>query len=163
MINQDLFSQGRFLAVVAVLIVGIIVAVVAVEPLKQSVYALSASKPVVRMTTSGSNLYAAWWANVNGDWEIVFRASDDNGATFGDPINLSNSPGSISDRVAMQASGDNIYISWWETNNQTGTEEPIFRVSSDNGATFGAAQGLSADTIESESSIGPEEEADEEG
>ena len=32
-----------------------------------------------------------------------------------------------------------MYAGWFETNNQTGTEEPVLKVSNDNGATFGPA------------------------
>jgi hypothetical protein len=45
--------------------------------------------PVV---VSGDNIYIAWWTNntENGNEEVMFRASNDGGATFGDKINLSN-------------------------------------------------------------------------
>ncbi len=40
---------------------------------------------------SGDNIYIAWWTNntaENGNEEVMFRASTDGGATFGDKINL---------------------------------------------------------------------------
>ena len=40
--------------------------------------------------TSGDNVYITWWTNKTGNEEVMFRASTDNGATFGDKINLSN-------------------------------------------------------------------------
>jgi hypothetical protein len=45
--------------------------------------------PVV---VSGENIYVAWWTNntENNNDEVMFRASNDGGATFGDKINLSN-------------------------------------------------------------------------
>ena len=43
------------------------------------------------IATSGENIYIAWWTNKTGNDEVMFRASTDNGATFGDKINLSNS------------------------------------------------------------------------
>ena len=43
------------------------------------------------MANSGENIYTTWWTNKSGNWEVIFRASTDNGATFGDKINLSNS------------------------------------------------------------------------
>ncbi|MDQ3968281.1 MAG: hypothetical protein M3275_07805 [Thermoproteota archaeon] len=39
-----------------------------------------------------NNIYVVWWTNKSGNWEVMFRASTDGGATFGDKINLSNSP-----------------------------------------------------------------------
>ena len=37
------------------------------------------------------NVYISWWTNKTGNDEVMFRASTDYGATFGDKINLSNS------------------------------------------------------------------------
>ena len=35
---------------------------------------------------SGDNAYVAWWTNKTGNDEVMFRASGDNGQTFGDKI-----------------------------------------------------------------------------
>jgi hypothetical protein len=83
---------------------------------------------------SGENTYIAWWSNRTGNDEVNFRASTDGGTTFADEINLSNSTDSESLDVEITADGDNVIISWWERN-QT-AEEPVARVSSDDGATF---------------------------
>jgi hypothetical protein len=40
--------------------------------------------------------------------------------------------------ILCPVAGDTVYTGWFETNNQTGAEEPVLRVSNDNGATFGA-------------------------
>jgi hypothetical protein len=50
-------------------------------------------------------------------------------------MNLSNSPKSDSQDAQIAAAGVNVYITWWERN-QT-MNEPIIRVSNDNGKTFG--------------------------
>ena len=34
------------------------------------------------IAASGDNVYVTWWDNKIGNWEIYFRASTDNGATF---------------------------------------------------------------------------------
>ena len=34
------------------------------------------------IAASGDNVYVTWWDNKTGNWEIYFRASTDNGATF---------------------------------------------------------------------------------
>ena len=67
---------------------------------------------------------------------MFFKASADAGKTFGPKINLSNSPEVVSDNASIAASGSNVYVSWWERANQT-SNEPVFRVSNDNGKTFG--------------------------
>jgi hypothetical protein len=87
------------------------------------------------IATSGENAYITWWSNKTGNEEVMFRASTDNGATFGDKINLSNTTEADSDDAEIAASGDNVYVSWWERNETSDT--PVARISSDNGATFG--------------------------
>jgi len=72
----------------------------------------------------------------------MFRASTDNGATFGDKINLSNTTGSESQDAEIAASGNSVVVSWWERN-QT-ANEPVARISTDNGKTFGSMLKLSA-------------------
>src|ERR671922_1798601 len=66
---------------------------------------------------SGENVYIVWWTNntANGDGEVMFRASNDGGATFGDKINLSNNSKFNSVDAQIQANNDNIVVvTWWE-------------------------------------------------
>ncbi|MDQ3836363.1 MAG: hypothetical protein M3270_05450, partial [Thermoproteota archaeon] len=53
----------------------------------------SRAQPYVPMAVSqdGNNVYIVWWTNKSENWEVMFRASNDGGQTFGDKINLSNS------------------------------------------------------------------------
>ena len=92
----------------------------------------------------GSNVYAAWWNNKTGDFEVMFRASADSGHTFGPKINLSNSPGVDSTAAQIGAEGKNVYVIWWETSGHTA--EPFLRISYDNGKTFGEKVMLSNTT-----------------
>ncbi len=87
------------------------------------------------IAVSEDNVYVAWWTNKSGNNEVLFRASNDNGATFGDKINLSKTPESESEDVEIQASDNNVYVTWWERN-QT-SNDPVMRISNDNGETFG--------------------------
>ena len=87
------------------------------------------------IATSGNNSYITWWSNKTGNEEVMFRASTDNGATFGDKINLSNTTEADSDDAEIAASGNSVYVTWWERNETSDT--PVARVSNDNGATFG--------------------------
>jgi hypothetical protein len=92
--------------------------------------------PKAPIAVSENNAYVVWWDNKTGNWEIFFRASPDNGRTFGDEINLSNDI-TRSDDGSIAAQGDSVYVTWWNTNNQTGLREPVFIASNDNGNTFG--------------------------
>jgi hypothetical protein len=79
--------------------------------------------------------------------EVFIRASTDGGATFADKINLSNSTDAESQDVEIAADGDNVTVTWWERN-QT-AEEPVVRISTDNGETFASLLRLAANgTIE---------------
>jgi hypothetical protein len=94
------------------------------------------------IATSDNNVYITWWSNKTGNFEVMFRASTDNGATFGDKINLSNTTEADSDDAEIAASGDSVYVTWWERNDTS--DEPVARVSNDNGATFGPLLRLAA-------------------
>jgi hypothetical protein len=96
----------------------------------------------VPIAISGDNIYIAWWANKTGNDEVMFRASTDGGKTFGDKINLSNSTKSESQDARIDASGDRVFVTWWERN--ATSNEPLLRTSTDKGATFGPITKLSA-------------------
>ncbi len=114
--------------------------------------------PEVPSIVSGDNIYMAWWTNntENGNEEVMFRASTDGGATFGDRINLSNSSDADSWRVEIAGEGDTVIVSWWETN-QT-SDIPVARISTDAGETFGPMLRLGAN-----GTINGTEEGGEEG
>jgi len=97
------------------------------------------SEPKAPMVASGDNLYIVWWTNKSGNWEVMFRASNDFGQTIGDKINLSNSTDADSQNAEIVAQNDNVYVSWWETstNPANKTSESVLRISNDNGNTFG--------------------------
>ncbi len=95
--------------------------------------------PKAPAVISGDNIYIVWFTDkgtVNSNGEVIFRASNDNGATFGDKINLSNSNNTDSIDAEIAAEGDNVVVTWWGRANATHTE-PVARISADNGATFG--------------------------
>jgi hypothetical protein len=95
----------------------------------------SRSQAPIATSSSGDHAYVTWWSNKTGNDEVMFKASTDGGKTFGDKMNLSNSPKSESQDVQIAAAGNNVYVTWWERN-QT-MNEPVIKVSNDNGKTFG--------------------------
>jgi len=90
---------------------------------------------------TGDNVYVAWWTNKTGNDEVMFRASNDKGQTFGDKINLSNTPNADSTRVEIDSDSNSVVVTWWETNQTANT--PVMRISSDNGKAFGPLLKLS--------------------
>jgi hypothetical protein len=96
------------------------------------------ARPKAPVVVSGDNIYIAWWTNntqENGNQEVMFRASNDGGQTFGDKINLSNTTEADSWRVEVAGEGADVVVTWWETNQTNDT--PMARVSTDGGQTFG--------------------------
>jgi hypothetical protein len=88
------------------------------------------------MATSGDkNVYVTWWTNKSGNNEVMFRASNDGGATFAKKINLSNTTGAESVNAEIAASGKNVFVTWWEQNQTANT--PVMKISTDNGRSFG--------------------------
>jgi hypothetical protein len=127
----------RFIIVVITLAITIAVTPTLLQIQSANASVISSTSRLIGGTiaVSGSNVYAAWWNNKTGDFEVMFRASTDNGHTFGPKINLSNSPGVASTDAQMGAEGKNVYVIWWETSGHTA--EPFLRISYDNGKTFG--------------------------
>ena len=127
----------------------------------QSSYGLRESFPEERKAPpaiTGENGYVAWWTNktANNNEEIMFRASTDGGATFGDKINLSNTTNAESWKVEIDSDSDTVVITWWETNQTSSV--PVIRTSNDNGATFGPMW-----TLDPEGPIGGAVEETDEG
>jgi tricorn protease-like protein len=93
----------------------------------------------VAIAASGDNVYLTWPSNKTGNWEVLFRASNDSGNTFADKINLSNTTDSDSTfKNGIVASAENtVHVSW--NDNTTGSVETYVRTSNDGGNTFGNA------------------------
>jgi hypothetical protein len=139
--------------------VTIITAVAAVPP--QSAHALSwshidKSDGKAPIAVSENNVYVAWWGNSTGDYEVMFKASNDGGQTFGDKISLSNSTNGTSVEADVAAFGDNVYVTY--ADNKTGNADAFIRTSNDNGKTFGPDFKLTNNTDSNlaSSSLSPE-------
>jgi len=90
-----------------------------------------------------NDVYVAWWTNKTGNDEVMYRLSSDAGKTFTDKVNLSNSPNSDSVDVEISADEGRVAVSWWERNKTL--NQPVIRISNDNGKTFGPELKLASD------------------
>ncbi|MGN6350484.1 MAG: hypothetical protein ACTHL3_03355 [Candidatus Nitrosocosmicus sp.] len=84
--------------------------------LKAAAFIDENANPVKRMgaplaTSGDDNVYIVWWSNKTGNNnEVMFRASTDGGKTFGDKMNLSNTPNTDSSDANIAASGNKVFI-----------------------------------------------------
>ncbi len=106
-----------------------------------------AASELPRLSTAGSNVYAVWLNNTSGNPDILFRASNNDGTSFGPVINLSSTANGFSSSPQIAGAGSNVYVVWQD--NSTGNDEIFFRTSSNNGASFGATINLSNDSKDS--------------
>jgi hypothetical protein len=117
-----------------------------VMPLEQVMGLGDASRrcpcPKAPTAITGENVYVAWWSNKTGNDEVLFRASNDSGQTFGDKINLSNTTDADSHEVEIDSDADSVVVTWWETNDTSNI--PVMTISNNNGETFGPLLTLSA-------------------
>ena len=89
---------------------------------------------------SGNNVYVTWSDSTPGNSSIFFRASNDQGSTFGPSMDLSNNADvSIDPRLA--ASGKWVYLAWSDRTNASSSI--MFRASRNYGASFGPVVDLS--------------------
>ena len=93
-------------------------------------------KDSLKIAASENNVYIAWGNTTT----LSFRASTDNGATFGNTTILSNKSGNpFPETLQIIPSLNNVYVTWEENNLGN-----FFRASTDNGATFGNTINLSS-------------------
>jgi hypothetical protein len=185
-------NNARRVATLAVLVATVVVVVVTgpatiILGINQSAYAITpdndlniniAATRKAPAVVTGENIYIAWWTdrgtpNTNG--EVMFRASNDGGATFGNKTNLSNTDTVDSINAEIAAEGENVIVSWWETNQTSNI--PVARISTDGGETFGpmlmlaangtltsteegGAEGDGGETTEEEAAVGGAEVAE---
>jgi hypothetical protein len=113
--------------------------------------ALNLNKAVVNdlnpeVAASGTNVYDTWSEASGGNTEVLYRASANNGASFGNLLNLSNVPGT-SNETTIAASGSNVHVAWIESG--TLNNGVYFASSSDSGSTFAAPFNLISDSLSS--------------
>jgi hypothetical protein len=105
------------------------------------------------MTAFGDNVYVVWVDQDDQEnTSILFRASNNGGATFGRIINISSSQANFGSFPKVAAYGDDVYVAW----NVIGDEADdglYFAKSSDRGSTFGDVRKLGGSNISGESQV----------
>jgi hypothetical protein len=106
-----------------------------------------------RIDAEGDNVYVTWLNNKTGVNQIYMRGSNDAGETFGDEVLVNNNISSkgkvasptprIGHGTPVIASGDNVYMVWFENATGLNRSEVFFRASNDAGESLGDIINLS--------------------
>jgi hypothetical protein len=139
--------MNKKLVLVVIVMITLGIAIIAITTtIQQQVDAVTSKREFQGGTQTSifeNDIYVAWWTNKTGNDEVMYRLSSDAGKTFTDKVNLSNTPNSNSVDVEISADEGRVAVSWWERN-QT-LNEPVIRISNDNGKTFGPVLKLASD------------------
>jgi hypothetical protein len=96
-----------------------------------------------------NNVYMLWQDSVSPgytNYDIFIKSSNDNGTTFGSPVNLSDNSG-FSEHPQIAAYNNNVYAIW--ADDTSGNREVLFTRSEDNGMSFDKIKNLSNNTSDS--------------
>lgn len=86
------------------------------------------------ITFSGSNMHIVWWESRDGNTEIYYKRSTNEGESWGNDIRLTNDAGA-STYPTVASSQSNTYAVW--VDNRDGNTEIYFKRSSDAGNSWG--------------------------
>jgi hypothetical protein len=102
-----------------------------------------------QVAASDNNVYMLWQDSMPPsytNYDIFIKSSNDNGTTFGSPVNLSNNSG-FSEHPQIAAYDNNVYAIW--ADDTSGNREVLFTRSEDNSASFDKIKNLSNNTSDS--------------
>jgi len=101
-----------------------------------------------QISSSKDNIYIVWQESVGSygttNYDIFFKKSNDNGNSFGSPINLSDNIG-FSEHPQIASVGNHIYVVW--VDDSSGEKEIMFSKSSDSGKTFSNSIAVSQNSM----------------
>jgi hypothetical protein len=131
--------------VIVIFVIGTTISTIALFLVQLTYGTVAVQGPESRVTlaVSGENIYIAWITNKSGYDQVIFRSSNDTGATFNDKIILSNTTNATLQDIQVGAGADNVVVIWRQQINAT-SDEPIARISADNGQTFEPVDNLAS-------------------
>jgi hypothetical protein len=93
-------------------------------------------------TDSGGTVNVSWAGSIDSPRQVVFARSTDQGVTFSQPVNVSNSTGEAFDPAIVIGADDAINLAWEDTRSDIG--QIFFSRSTDGGASFSTPRQVSA-------------------
>ncbi len=86
------------------------------------------------VAAAGSNVHVVWYDLRDGNSEIYYKRSTDNGSTWGADIRLTND-GEVSYLPTIATQGTSVHVCWYD--GRDGNPEIYYKRSSDDGVTWG--------------------------
>lgn len=87
------------------------------------------------LALTNQNLHVVWRESRDGNWDVFYKRSTDEGLTWGPDTNLTNAAGS-SETPCITASGTMLHVLWFD-NRDGGAYEIYYKRSTDEGQTWG--------------------------
>jgi hypothetical protein len=87
------------------------------------------------IAAAGNIIHTAWYDNRNGNYEIYYKRSTDDGATWLSDTRLTNDA-AVSQRPSVAVSGGVVHVTWYDSRNSN--DEIYYKRSTDGGVTWGA-------------------------
>jgi hypothetical protein len=103
----------------------------------------SASSVYPCIAIANSNIHIVWCDARDGNREIYYKRSTDNGENWGSDIRLTNDPDTAK-HPSIAVSGENIHLAWYD--NRDGNYEIYYKRSTDNGENWGVDARLTFDS-----------------
>jgi hypothetical protein len=137
-------NKRHITGVIIIVAVGTITFTIALFLAQITLGTIAVQGPESRVTlaVSGDNIYIAWITNKTGNDQVMFRSSNDAGATFNDIMNLNNATDAKLQDIQIAAGSENIVVIWRQIN--ATSDEPVARISIDNGHTFESVANLAS-------------------
>ena len=99
------------------------------------------------LAVSGNNIHIVWHDLRDGNWEIYYKHSTDNGLTWQPDVRLTNDV-SVSERASIAVMGEQVYVVWQDERDND--KEIYFKISTDNGVNWSGDIRLTNSVGESE-------------
>ncbi len=100
------------------------------------------------MVISGSTVHVVWFDDRNGNYEIWYKSSPDNGSTWGADVQLTNNS-FFSMQPTITAFGNDVHVAWHDNRDGNSGSEIYYKRSTDGGLTWEADKRLTSSTGES--------------
>lgn len=98
------------------------------------------------IAVASNMIHVSWFDERDGNKELYYKRSLDDGLTWGPDVRLTNDPAD-SYRPSVAVSGNNVHLAWYD--NRDGNTEIFYKRSTDNGASWSPDTSLTNDANDS--------------